>query len=90
VLSRLSSRALTEQGWQTLFPVYTGNAIPQYGDRPSLLGAYTIDMDLIRCKPRFPLVKGFAYTAEFDLDILFALIEMTPTATHGNPVATFA
>jgi hypothetical protein len=29
VLSRLSSRALTEQGWQTLFPVYTGNAIPQ-------------------------------------------------------------
>ncbi|HIG46159.1 MAG TPA: hypothetical protein EYQ20_06955 [candidate division Zixibacteria bacterium] len=45
---------------------------------------------MFRFKTRFPLVKGFAYPAEFDLDILFALIEMTPTATHGNPLATCA
>lgn len=90
VLNGLSSKALTAQGWQAVFPVYTGERIPSSGDQPPLLGTYTIEADLIRFKPRFPLVRGLAYTARVDLDILFVLIERMAAGRYENLEATFA
>lgn len=71
MLEALSSRIPTMDGWQALFFVQTGRHVT--AGQPPLMGTYAVSNDVIRFKPRFPLLKGMSYTARLDLDLLYAL-----------------
>jgi hypothetical protein len=62
-------RALAEARWEPerwarLFAVYVdAGQTPGGGDRPPLLGTYTVKDGRLRFEPRFPLVPGLRYRA---------------------------
>lgn len=66
-LARLKEKNLSNREWTQILAVYTGDSVPADSQSmPAMLGTYEIDEELIRFKPRFPLVAGLAYTAQFD------------------------
>jgi hypothetical protein len=84
-------RALAEARWEperwaALFAVYVDNGgAAERGDRPPLLGSYTVKDRQLRFEPRFPLVPGLRYRA---------VLEMSRLPRPGDPnaaavVATF-
>ncbi len=59
---------LPEEEWREIFPVYTGQEIPEEGEgKPAILGSYAVEGGVVRFRPRFPLIPGLAYCARFDL-----------------------
>ncbi len=70
-LTRLIDKNLSREEFASLFAIYPGEQIPE--SAPSMLGEYRVEGDAIRFRPRFPLVAGLSYTAQFDLS-LFASV----------------
>ncbi len=70
-LTRLKDKNLSREELARLFSIYPGHEIP--ADAPSMLGEYQIDTDAIRFHPRFPLVAGLQYAAQFDLSLFASL-----------------
>jgi hypothetical protein len=66
VLNVLKESAPTQQEWQSVLAVYTGDDRP--GDEMALpvMGRYTIVDGVLRFTPRFPPVPGQPYHARFD------------------------
>ena len=71
------------------FAVFTGSELPA-GDRPPVAGSWTIDGDLLRFTPRYPLVPGLAYVARLDLRAL-SRAALPGAGPPGEPlVASFS
>src|SRR5262245_39423934 len=47
-------------GWSSIFAIYTGT-----GDVPALLGAYSIEQNVLLFRPSFPIAPGVRYRAVF-------------------------
>ncbi len=63
----LLRQGLTADEWRAVFPVYTGSRIPAAGERPPVAGSWAVEGEVLRFRPRFPLVPGLDYAARFDL-----------------------
>jgi len=63
-LEELRQSSPTDADWRRLFPVFTGETAPTDG-RPAMLGSYSLDSDVVRFTPRFPLVPGQPYHARW-------------------------
>ncbi len=75
--------------WSRLFPVFTGESLPAAEAQPPILGDWSIEADVIRFTPRYPLATGLRFFARFD-GTLFD--ELTGSTEAGTPVLdlTFA
>lgn len=82
LLTALTNRALTGSEWRTIFSVYTGDATGIVAGQPAMLGRYTIEPEIVRFTPRFPLVKDLDYTAIFRQDPLSKLLDETSSPTE--------
>lgn len=70
-LARLGQVPVDSPVWDDLIRVTTGPGPPPSG-QPSVLGATTLAGDVLRFRPRFPLVVGLEHFARFDGDALDA------------------
>lgn len=61
-LRRLAEVDWDGRRWATLFSVVVANQGP---GRPTVLGSYRVEGDVLRFEPRFPFVPGLKYRAEF-------------------------
>jgi hypothetical protein len=86
-VDRLKDKNLSPQEWASLFAVYPGEQV--LTDAPPMLGQYLIDRDAIRFHPRFPLVAGLSYTAQFDVSLFASMVEAT-VSDQSPVVASFA
>jgi len=75
ILKTLKAANPTQSQWRQMFAAYTGAKIPKEPDKkPAILGTYHIENEVIRFRPRFPLVKGLSYCVLFKLDLLYSLV----------------
>ncbi len=84
VLTDLRRRHLTPEDWQSVFPVYTGHQLPTEVGKPAVAGTWAIAGNVLRFRPRYPLVPGLAYVARLDLSQLQPVIASHPAATHAT------
>lgn len=82
-LAQLKEKNLSNAEWAQIFAIYTGESVPEDFQMPAMLGSYAIEENLIRFTPRFPLVAGLAYTAQFNAS---AFAEKTGKPTDGEKV----
>jgi hypothetical protein len=81
-LAQLKEKNLSNAELAQIFAIYTGESVPEkFQSMPAMLGAYVIKENVIRFTPRFPLVAGLAYTAQFDAS---AFAEKTGKAISGE------
>lgn len=68
-LARLRETPPTTEGWRRIFPLHVGETGPARtaprGDRPPVLGTWSIEEGAVRFTPRFPLVPGQPYRARW-------------------------
>lgn len=85
IIRILESRSLTPAQWQRLFAVYTGETLPASAKlKPAVMGAYGLHEEGIRFWPRFPFVRGVAYSVKFDLDFLASLTDIKRPPSAGT------
>lgn len=89
VLEQLKEAHLTLLRWRELFPIYTGSEIPSDGEKPSVLGTYEIGRNVIRFRPRFPLVKGLTYSSRFNIALLYSDLKVQPRRSQPFVETTF-
>jgi hypothetical protein len=66
-LSKLKRLGLPDKEWSAILSVYPGAvSVEDSSSVPAMLGAYEVDRSTIRFIPRFPLVEGLTYAAQFD------------------------
>ncbi|MEE8522356.1 MAG: hypothetical protein V3T72_00365 [Thermoanaerobaculia bacterium] len=90
LLRRLTEANLAEADWKAVFPVYTGRELPLSGDKPPVVGSWTVESEKLRFRPRYPLVAGLSYVARLDLDRLNTLVGDRMHATASTVVASFS
>ena len=66
-LEKLQQSHLDLTEWTAIFAVYPGSNV--LTDAPAMLGAYEVGGDVIRFRPRFPLVAGLTYTARLNQQV---------------------
>lgn len=75
-LERLGAAAFGRDDWVRLFALFTGRPeiaggrLPRPDDHAPMLGAWEIEREAVRFRPRFPLVAGSTYTALVDVAAL--------------------
>jgi hypothetical protein len=80
-LDRLKEKNFSTEEFASLFSVYPGEQIA--ADAPPMLGEYRIEQGAIRFRPRFPLVAGLRYSAQFDT----SLFASKTGATIADPLS---
>jgi len=65
-LSALAAATLTPDDWTALLRITVGDTDSARGDRPAVLGAYTVRDRVLRFTPRFPFDPGQRYDAQLD------------------------
>jgi len=65
-LDVLRAAKLTPEQWSALFALYVDRGGADRKDQAALLGTYTVEKDVLRFEPRFPLARGVRYRAVFD------------------------
>ncbi len=79
-LEKLKTLNLTQQEWQTLFPIYVGH-IELSIKRAPVAGTYSIQESSVIFLPHYPLLPGQYYQAIFD----FSKIVSAPYNTKNIP-----
>lgn len=75
LLSQMRSRALDQQNWNAIFPVYPGKKMRPTPSLPPMLGTHLIAGDTVIFIPRFPFLEGTVYTAWLNLPLLRAFLD---------------
>lgn len=66
VLRGIAAAEMTRIEWEAIFPIHVGDpATADGGERPAVLGDYSVDGDVVRFEPRFPFVRGQSYHARW-------------------------
>lgn len=86
-LGAVADRTPTDERWRSLFSVYVDRpGQSSQRSRPPIAGEYQVIGDVIRFTPRYPLVPGLSYRADFDRGLVPGA-----TQTPSPPIsATFS
>lgn len=86
ILEQLRHQDWTAPDRQATFAVYTGSEPPLRGGKPAVSGEWAVDGEVLRFRPRYPLVPGLTYVARLDFARLHQL--MAGTAGREAPITT--
>ncbi|MEM7351078.1 MAG: hypothetical protein AAF657_09750 [Acidobacteriota bacterium] len=66
LLDALRRQPPTSDEWRAAFAVFTGTEVPRDETQPAVAGAWAVDGEVLRFRPRYPLVPGLTYSVRLD------------------------